>query len=95
MMMTMTIDQQLARLARDIAAASESEARTTQPEMRCDLEHLERRAQSTARALAEQMGAHVEAGEDEIDVAMSLIVDRLLAGQHAAPMIDCSSALAA
>jgi hypothetical protein len=85
----------LARFARDIAAASEADARTTQPEVRCDLEHLERRAQSTARAMAEQLGAPVEAGEDEIDVAMSLIVDRLLAGHHAAPMIECSSALAA
>jgi len=95
MMMTMTIEQQLARLAQDIAAADDTEVAATGGEMRCDLEHVERRAQSTARAVAEQLGVHVEAGEDEIDVALSLIADRLLASEHIVPMIESSPALAA
>jgi hypothetical protein len=75
-MMTTTIDQQLARLARDIAAADDTGVTRTFGQS--VMEDVERRARSVARDVVEQLGATVEAGADEIDVALELVLARLM-----------------
>jgi hypothetical protein len=74
----MMIEQQLNRLARDIANANRMKATPKLGEALRNMASVERRAQSVARDVAEQLGATLEAGEDEIDAALELVLQRLL-----------------
>ena len=76
-MRTTTIDRQLARLARHIAGADET-GPTRSPERPTAGVEAQRRAQSVARDVVEQLGATVAAGEDEIDAALELVLARLM-----------------
>jgi hypothetical protein len=78
-LMHMTIDQQLSRLARDIAAAADERAMPAMGEPIASLTEVERRAQCVARDVIEQLGATMsEDDDDEIDAALELVLRRLL-----------------
>jgi hypothetical protein len=90
MTMTMTIEQQLARLADDIERANASgEATTRDVGSRAAIEDVERRVQPVARGITSELRRRlpdrmrlrfIENDEDEIVLALEMVVERLLAG---------------
>jgi hypothetical protein len=77
-LMHMTIDQQLSRLARDIAAADER-VTPAMAEPLASLAEVERRAQCVARDVIQQLGETMgEDDDDEIDAALEMVLQRLL-----------------
>jgi hypothetical protein len=76
-LMHMTIDQQLSRLARDIAAADER-AMPAMGEPLASFTEVERRAQCVARDVIDQLGETMGEDDDEIDAALELVLQRLL-----------------
>jgi hypothetical protein len=75
--MHMTIDQQLSRLSRDIAAADER-VTPAMAEPLASLAEVERRAQCVARDVIQQLGGTMGEEDDGIDAALELVLQRLL-----------------
>ena len=93
-MMTMTIEQQLARLAHDIEHADNTgEPAVRDAESQVGIENVERHVQPVARGITSELRRQlpdrsrlrfIENDEDEIVLALEMVVERLLVGPCAA-----------